>query len=656
MSAVLRRGDVVTDELLNVVYAAYDDFKALNGMNECSIEKQRSRLDSEAFDKERSNFQRAKAKIAVEKSELEKQLLSSSAAYEKERSNFESAKADLEKQLLISSAAFENERSSFESTKAKIAVEKSELEKQLLSSSAAFEKERSNFESAKADLEKQLFIFRAPLRARKAKIAVEKLELEKQLLSHSAAFEKERTHLESAKSKIAVEKSELEKQLLSSSAAFEKRRTHLESAKAKIAVEKSELEKQLLISSAAFEKERSSFDSAKAKIAVEKSELEKQLLSSSAAFEKERTHFESAKAKLADEKSELEKKLLSSKHYIQSLKPHLLEQSVKLENYYRPSGEAVNFGQSLLWHLTEPDYTTKAALWTQAVADGDANKIAEVLQAPSDSLSKALLKEANEPAATYDGEMEGYRPIVSLLSKILSNDRAQVFDTHAGRFLDKDRSPDISICSPAIKTAHAAYVCTVVEMKPKDKPLDNACRGQLLGYMHHTARAQPLRSRFTGMVSNVDCSVFVVLECESFGQFKITHFAPVNWTTALLHPRRLVHDEREQPLKPGFSKELDRILNHLGMTRTSTVGEFRMPRPLGLRKWRWMLPAAPDGTYTDRAGCPITTICVKRAALRCPQKLRSEIDILDIIGIGHDAPLSLPQLVYHTKDYLDQSR
>ncbi|KAA8903377.1 hypothetical protein FN846DRAFT_891144 [Sphaerosporella brunnea] len=400
-------------------------------------------------------------------------------------------------------------------------------------------------------------------------------------------------------------------------AAFRNARAKDRAAFDKIAVEKSE--------------ERSSFEMAKA-------ELEKQILISKAEFEKERSSFKMAKA-------ELETKLLISRNEAQDLKVRLREQTVKLENHYRPAdrtGEEVNF---------VPDYTTKAALWTRAVADGHANEIADVLEAPSESLSKALTKEANELAATYDGEMEGYQPICRLLSKILPKDRAQVFDTHAGRFLHKDRSPDICVCSPAINVAHAAYVCTVLEMKPKYTLLDNASLGQLLGYMYNVARAQTRRKRFTGMVSNVDCSIFVVLERAPFGQFKITHFAPVDWTTALRHLRLLIDDELEQPLKPGFSKELGRIVNHLGMTRTSTVGQFQMPRPLAVRKWRWMLPATPNGTYTDRAGGLITTICVKRAAPGCPLTLRSEIAILD--KIGHNSPPSLPQLVYYTKDYLE---
>ncbi|KAA8895840.1 hypothetical protein FN846DRAFT_911317 [Sphaerosporella brunnea] len=78
------------------------------------------------------------------------------------------------------------------------------------------------------------------------------------------------------------------------------------------------------------------------------------------------------------------------------------------------------------------------------------------------------------------------------------------------------------------------------------------------------------------------------------------------------------NDEREQRRNPGFSKALGGILNHLGMTRTSTVGEFQMPLWLGLRKWRWMLPAAPDGTFTARAGVPITNICAKSARFGMP--------------------------------------
>ncbi|KAA8896357.1 hypothetical protein FN846DRAFT_893341 [Sphaerosporella brunnea] len=320
------------------------------------------------------------------------------------------------------------------------------------------------------------------------------------------------------------------------------------------------------------------------------------------AFRSARAKDSAEKAELERARAELEKQLLSSRHDVQSLKPQLREQTVNPENDHRPakrSGEEVNL-----------DDTTNAALWAQAVAYGYAKKIAEVLPEPSGSLSNALAKEANDLAATYDGEMEGRRPIASLLRRILWVDSAQVF-------VYKNRSPSISVCRAAVKTAQAVYVYTAIDIKPKNKSLNDACLGQVLGYLYRIARAQPLRNRFTGMVSNVDRSVFVVLERGAFGHFKITHFAPVNWITALLHLRQLISDAREQPPDPGFSEDLGAMLNYLATTRRSTVGEFC------------------DAGW--------------RAAPHCELSLRSEIEILK--KISPNAPPSLPQLVYYAKHH-----
>ncbi|KAA8894079.1 hypothetical protein FN846DRAFT_913285 [Sphaerosporella brunnea] len=288
----------------------------------------------------------------------------------------------------------------------------------------------------------------------------------------------------------------------------------------------------------------------------------------------------------------------------------------------------------------ELDVKSRTEFWTEQVAKGVIEDTARPLNVRG-VLSVACTKMAKRIADSEDivAEEDSYAPIKNLLTKALGK-TSMVFDTHNNDYLNK-KKPDLTVSLPVIKSPHAAYVRTLVDMKARNVKLDNDGRGHVLGYLYNVAKVQTSRTRFTGLLSNIDENIFIVVVRSDTGRFRAWCHAPVSFEQAMAHIKDIANDPLETPFNPKFSWELGNIRQHLGTTPQSVVAEFALPSPDAVRSQKWKWANAVTGE-------PSGTVCVKRVS-KAANDFAKEIKMLQKIAEqgGHER---LPQLVFHQSD------
>ncbi|KAA8910160.1 hypothetical protein FN846DRAFT_1006463, partial [Sphaerosporella brunnea] len=226
--------------------------------------------------------------------------------------------------------------------------------------------------------------------------------------------------------------------------------------------------------------------------------------------------------------------------------------------------------------------TTKADVWIQGIAK-------------------------KRKKSSLHAEADLYEPVCALLSSLIAKTQRTVIDTHDTAYLN-NLKPDITVCAPMITCAHGAYARIIMELKSRGVALDASCRGQLLNYMYAQANMQLFRARFTGLLSNIDDNVFIVMERKRDGSTHAWAYAPVRFDRAVEFLMALVFDDSETPLHPHFSSGLGKIQQHLGMSTNNVVASFRLRKP----------PPTDDSWYWTDVGLEAgkkQAICVKRSTV-----------------------------------------
>ncbi|KAA8914156.1 hypothetical protein FN846DRAFT_886140 [Sphaerosporella brunnea] len=211
----------------------------------------------------------------------------------------------------------------------------------------------------------------------------------------------------------------------------------------------------------------------------------------------------------------------------------------------------------------------------------------------------------------------------------------RVFDTHASDYLMK-RAPDITICSPGINSAHAAFVRTHVEMKPYSMRITNDILGQGVDYIERMAQAQPERRKFSVMIMNITENVLITLEIingERIGML----YGPMDFDKALEVLKYILADEDQQTKPFNFSDSLGNAERPLKTTKMSRVGAFK-------------LKDVPEDLICVKSLGSATSIAVKRSR-RDDLAMKSEIEML--LNISDAKIRGLPQIIFYSPDYME---
>ncbi|KAA8893065.1 hypothetical protein FN846DRAFT_914518 [Sphaerosporella brunnea] len=350
-----------------------------------------------------------------------------------------------------------------------------------------------------------------------------------------------------------------------------------------------------------------------------------------AAFPDERTAFTKEQTALAQERIEWEK-----------TKSHL-EKALLAE---RAAHKVVKVKLSPHLQSNACIITLKANVWNQGISKKRVSSVEKQLPPAAVALSRAGKQRALmlQRKSSLRAEADLYEPVCALLSSLITKTQGSVIDTHDTAYL-KSLKPDITVCAPMITRVHGAYAQIIMELKSRGVALDASCCGQLLNYMYAQAKMQPFRTRFTGLLSNIDENVSIVMEQKSNGSTHAWSYARVRFDRAVEFLVALMFDDSETPLHPHFSSGLGKIQQHLGMSTNNVVASFRLRKPPQTDgSWYWTDVGLEAGKKQE--------ILVKRSTVRTkPTPLSDEIGTLKAIAAmpGDRCPY-LPTLLFATHD------
>ncbi|KAF8417625.1 hypothetical protein EV426DRAFT_709612 [Tirmania nivea] len=108
-------------------------------------------------------------------------------------------------------------------------------------------------------------------------------------------------------------------------------------------------------------------------------------------------------------------------------------------------------------------------------------------------------------------ERDMYEPLVSCLATLIPVTNAVVWNTSTTRYLG-GLAPDLTITLTNIESPESTFAYGVIELKQQDEKLDTDSNlGQLATYLTRLHRAQPERTHFWGVLSNIKDSFLLTM-------------------------------------------------------------------------------------------------------------------------------------------------